>query len=178
MFVATAERLGLELILGAFVGGVVFGAVDRGRAVSHPNLQHKLEAVGYSVFVLAFFVVSGLSFDLKALLASPGALAQIPVFALALLLVRGLPALLYRGPLSPSETVAAGFLQATSLSFIVIGVQLGMALKLLEPATGAALTAAGMVSLLLFPVFALLALGRSETRATTTRIVLEVNDVR
>jgi predicted Kef-type K+ transport protein len=58
--------------------------------------------------------------------------------------------------------IAAGFFQATSLGFIVVGTQLGRELKLLEPATAAALVAAGMGSLLLFPLFALLALGRSE----------------
>ena len=178
-FVAIAERLGLEVILGAFVGGVVFSAVDRGRAVMHPNLQSKLEAVGYGVFVPAFFVASGLRFDLQALLASPGALVQIPVFLLALLVARGLPALLYRPLLNSREVIAAGFLQATSLSFIVIGTQLGIELKLLEPATGAALVAAGMGSLLLFPLLALLVLGRTDATINSSgRTRLEVNDAR
>ena len=175
-FVAVAERLGLELILGAFVGGVVFAAADKGRTASHPKLAQKLEAVGYGVFVPVFFVTSGLTFDLHSLLGSPAALAQIPVFLLGLLLVRGLPALLYRPLLNRSEVAAAGFLQATSLSFIVIGVQLGLALKLLEPATGAALIAAGMLSLLLFPLFALLILGRNSVPSSQAAVPLEVRD--
>ena len=178
-FVAVAERLGLEVILGAFVGGVVFAVLDRGRGVMQVNLQSKLEAVGYGVFVPAFFVTSGLRFDLQALLASPGALVQIPVFLLALLVARGLPALLYRPLLSTREVIAAGFLQATSLSFIVIGAQLGIELKLLEPATGAALVAAGMVSLLLFPLFALLILGGKEAQSKSALgTVLEASDAR
>ena len=178
-FVAVSERLGLEVILGAFVGWVVFAAADRGRAVNHPNLQKKLEAVGYGVFVPAFFVTSGLRFDLQALLASPGALVQIPVFLIALLIVRGLPALLYRPLLNTREIIAAGFLQATSLGFVVIGAQLGIELKLLEPATGAALVAAGMGSLLLFPLLALLVLGRTDATINSgVRTRLEVNDAR
>ena len=178
-FVAVAERLGLEVILGAFVGGVVFAVLDRGRGVMQVNLQSKLEAVGYGVFVPAFFVTSGLRFDLQALLASPGALVQIPVFLLALLIARGLPALLYRPLLSTREVIAAGFLQATSLSFIVIGAQLGIELKLLEPATGAALVAAGMVSLLLFPLFALLILGGKGAQSKSALgTVLEASDAR
>ena len=178
-FVAVAERLGLEVILGAFVGGVVFAVLDRGRGVMQVNLQSKLEAVGYGVFVPAFFVTSGLRFDLQALLASPGALVQIPVFLLALLVARGLPALLYRPLLSTREVIAAGFLQATSLSFIVIGAQLGIELKLLEPATGAALVAAGMVSLLLFPLCALLILGGKEAQSKSALgTVLEASDAR
>ncbi len=159
-FAFAAERLGLEVILGAFIAGVVFRAVDHEQAMLHPNLQHKLEAVGYGVFVPAFFVTSGLQFDLGALLASPAALAQVPLFLLALLVVRGLPALLYRSLLTGREVVAAGFFQATSLGFIVVGTQLGRELKLLEASTAAALVAAGMGSLLLFPLLALLTLGR------------------
>jgi Kef-type K+ transport system membrane component KefB len=164
-FAFAAERLGLEVILGAFIAGVVFRAVDHQKAMSHPNLQRKLEAVGYGVFVPAFFVTSGLQFDLGALLASPTALAQVPLFLLALLLVRGLPALLYRLLLPGREVVAAGFFQATSLGFIVVGTQLGTELKFFEPSTAAALVAAGMGSLLLFPLLALLALGRNEKNA-------------
>jgi Kef-type K+ transport system membrane component KefB len=79
-FAFAAERLGLEVILGAFIAGVVFQAVDHQRALLHPNLQRKLKAVGYGVFVPAFFVVSGLQFDLAALLASPVTLAHVPLF--------------------------------------------------------------------------------------------------
>jgi Kef-type K+ transport system membrane component KefB len=176
VFAFAAQRLGLEIILGAFVAGVVFKAVDHGQAAMHPNLKRKLEAVGYGVFVPAFFVTSGLQFDLGALLTQPSALLQVPLFLLALLLVRGLPALLYRPLLNGMrEVVAAGFFQATSLGFIVIGAQLGIELKLLEPATGAALIAAGMLSLLLFPFLALLILGNDHPKdSSTPEVKLEV----
>ncbi len=123
--------------------------------------------MGYGVFVPAFFVTSGLQFDLGALITSPAALAQVPLFLLALLVVRGLPALLYQPLLAGREVVAAGFFQATSLGFIVVGTQLGVELKLLETATAAALVAAGMGSLLLFSLFALSVLGRNEKKPMT-----------
>ena len=54
---------------------------------------------------------------------------MVPVFLAALLLVRGLPALLYRRMLDSRRTLVAGILQATSLPFIVaasaIGLELG-----------------------------------------------------
>jgi len=56
------------------------------------------------------------------------------------------------------KTVAAGLLQATSLPFIVAAAQIGMELGLIEAATGAALIAAGLVSVLVFPAAALLVL--------------------
>ena len=63
-------------------------------------------------------MTSGVRYDLDALLDSSSALATVPVFLLALLLVRGLPALLYR-PLIGDRVVPAALLQSTSLPFIV-----------------------------------------------------------
>jgi len=52
-------------------------------------------------------------------------LLQVPLFLAALFLVRALPALLYRSQLGMRRTMAAGFLQATSLPFIVAAVRIG-----------------------------------------------------
>ena len=87
--------------------------------MTHPDLRRKLEAIGFGVFIPVFFVVSGIRFDLGALTGSAAALAAVPLFLLALLVVRGLPALRYARLLDRRETVVAGLLQATSLPFLV-----------------------------------------------------------
>jgi hypothetical protein len=79
----------------------------------------------------------------------------LPLFVLALLVVRGLPALTYRRELSGTGAFAAGLLQATSLPFIVAAVAIGIQLGLLSGATGAALVGAGLVSVIAFPLLAL-----------------------
>jgi Kef-type K+ transport system membrane component KefB len=153
--VALAGELGLELILGAFAAGAMLAIVDRDDAMTHPLLHFKLEAAGYGVFIPAFFVVSGMRFDLEALTSSASALAQVPVFLLALLVVRGLPALSYRRLVGAERARAAGLLQATSLPFIVTATMIGADLGLVEADTAAALVSAGMLSVLLFPSAAL-----------------------
>jgi len=100
-------------------------------------------------------VVSGIRFNLEALTAEPANLRLVPLFLLALFVVRGLPAWLYRSRVGTRRTVVAGLLQATSLPFIVAAVQIGMELGTLDQATGAALVAAGLASVLLFPLAAL-----------------------
>jgi len=92
-FTVLAERFGLESILGAFLAGAMVGLVDRDSS-SHPNFRVKLEAIGYGFLVPVFFVTSGIRLNLTGLLHSPSALARVPLFLVALLLVRGLPALL------------------------------------------------------------------------------------
>jgi Kef-type K+ transport system membrane component KefB len=171
VFVVLAERLGLEAILGAFLAGAIVKLVDRDQMLTHPEFRQKLEAVGYGVFVPVFFVATGVSFELNALFANATNLARVPIFLAALLLARGLPALVYRSLTTRRQTVAAALLQATSLSFLVVAGQIGVQLDLVRPAVYAALVAAGLLSVLLFPLTALTLLRAGEGEP---RDVLEV----
>src|SRR5947209_6589293 len=165
-FVTLASLLGLETILGAFIAGVLLRFVDGDRMMTHPQFRQKLEAIGFGVFIPVFFVTSGIRFDLPALFSSPSTILRVPVFLVALLLVRGVPALLYRPLVGSRRAVVAGLLQATSLSFIVAASQIGLELGLITRATGAALIAAGLLSVLIFPLLALTILRRAETVST------------
>jgi Kef-type K+ transport system membrane component KefB len=158
-FTALAERFGLESILGAFLAGAIVGLVDRDSA-SHPQFRAKLDAIGYGFLVPVFFVSSGIRLDLTGLLHSPSALVRVPVFLLALLVARGVPALLGLRANGPRATLALGLLQATSLPFIVTITQIGVALGKITPVTAAALVCAGLLSVLIFPLLALANLRR------------------
>lgn len=164
-FVAMARQLGLEVVFGAFTAGAILKLVDRDEMLTHPNFRLKLEAAGFGFFIPVFFVASGITFNLPALFASASTLVLVPLFLLALLLVRGLPAVLYRPVIGGRRAVVAALLQATSLPFIVVASQIGLDLGLLRPATGAAMVASGLLSVLLFPIGALVLLRREATAA-------------
>ena len=153
-FVGIADRFGVETILGAFMAGAVVGIVDRNTA-SHPHFRLKLEAIGYGFLVPVFFVSSGLRLDLSGLVANPGALARLPVFVLALLAVRGLPALVFRRMFTGRAVLAAGLLQATTLPFVVTATQIGVLTGRMSPVTAAALVCAGLLSVVVFPAVAM-----------------------
>jgi Kef-type K+ transport system membrane component KefB len=163
--VALAEQLGLELILGAFAAGAILNHLDMDRGMTHPEFRLKLAAVGFGVFIPVFFVASGVRFDLDALFASSSAIAAIPAFLAALLVARALPALLYGRELDRPRVIAAGLLQATSLPFIVAATEIGRDLGLIDAATSAGFIAAGLVSVLLFPLVAVSLLGRAKGQA-------------
>jgi Kef-type K+ transport system membrane component KefB len=160
-FVALAETLGLEVILGAFAAGAILTLVDRDQAMTHPLFRRKLEAIGFGVFIPVFFVTTGLNFDLDALFGSTKALVMIPIFLAALLAVRGIPALLYRPLVGGQRAAIAGILQATSLPFIVAAAAIGIELGLLSQAESAALIAAGLLSVMIFPAAGLVLLRRA-----------------
>ncbi|CAA9522169.1 MAG: hypothetical protein AVDCRST_MAG45-2572 [uncultured Solirubrobacterales bacterium] len=166
LLAALAAEFGLEAILGAFLAGATLKLVDRDDAMTHTRFASKLQAVGFGTFVPFFFVATGMQLDVEGLLGSGSTMARVPVFVVCLLLVRALPALLYR-PVTETrgQVVAAGLLQATSLSIPIVAGQIGVDLGLIRPENYVALVAAGLVSVVLFPIVALRLLGAEATRA-------------
>jgi Kef-type K+ transport system membrane component KefB len=156
VFVVLASRFGLEAILGAFLAGATLKLVDRDEGMTHAFFHAKLEAVGFGVFVPFFFVSTGIKLDVASLFHGSGTISRVPLFLAALLVVRGVPALLYR-PLAErgSQLVAGGLLQATSLSIPVVAGQIGVDLGLIRPENYVALVTAGLISVVVFPLVAL-----------------------
>ncbi|HEY7849961.1 MAG TPA: cation:proton antiporter, partial [Ktedonobacterales bacterium] len=153
--VLAVQGFGIAAILGAFIAGVITRIIDPDAETGHPQLRLKLDAIGYGVFIPVFFIMTGLQFDVRALFSEPRALTLVPVMLVALLLVRGTPALLYRHMIGGRKVVAAGFLQATTLTFVLAAQQIGLALHVILPATSAALVATALLSVLFFPLIAL-----------------------
>lgn len=126
-----------------------------GRLVSLAMFQTKLDGIGFGFLVPVFFITTGVQFDARALLGHPAAIAEIPLFLAALLLVRGTPALLYARRFGQRRAEVAGLMQATSLTFVIVAAQIGTATGQISQSTAAALLAAGLLSAALFPAAAL-----------------------
>jgi Kef-type K+ transport system membrane component KefB len=167
LFVVLASKFGLEAILGAFLAGATLKLVDRDEMMTHAFFHRKLEAAGFGVFVPFFFVSTGIKLDVSSLFHSGSALARVPIFLAALLVVRGVPALLYRRFAERrGQVVAAALLQATSLSIPVVAGQIGVDLGLIRPTNYVALVAAGLLSVVVFPLVSLTLLrGRASASA-------------
>jgi Kef-type K+ transport system membrane component KefB len=151
---ALASDLGLDLLLGGFVAGVIVREALKGREVA--MFESKLTAVGYGFFIPFFFVVSGIQFNLAALTDDPIQFLKVPMFLALFLLVRGLPALLlYRGELAADERLSLALFSATQLPLVVAITHIGVQQGHMRPATAAALVAAGVLSVLIFPAAAL-----------------------
>ncbi|WP_207957088.1 cation:proton antiporter [Rubrobacter tropicus] len=165
--VVVAQLFGLEVILGAFFAGAMLRLLDRDEMMTHAGFHTKLQAVGFGIFIPFFFVTSGIQLDVRALFSGGSALALVPVFLIALLLARGVPAILYRPMVGNRDSLAAGLLQATSLPFIVAATGIGMGLGIMSPAVGAAMVVAGLLSVVLFPLGALMLLRAGPKPAAT-----------
>ncbi|WP_031077559.1 cation:proton antiporter [Streptomyces sp. NRRL WC-3742] len=154
--VAAALWLDLDMLLGAFTAGIVSRLLLSDiRQAEEEVIEAKLESIGFGFLVPVFFVVSGMKFDLDALLDDPGTLLLVPVFLLLLLAVRGVPAaLLAPAGLGPRDRTALGLYGATALPLVVVITTIEVDAGHLRSSTAAALVGAGMLSVLAFPLAA------------------------
>ena len=149
LLLVVADRFGLDVVLGAFLAGVVLrrwapGDVDA--------LEHKLDAVGYGFFIPVFFVSSGLGLDLHSILEAPG---RLLLFFGLLLAVRGLPMLVvYRSALPRGQRLELALLASTALPLLVALGEIGLENGSMLPENAAALVGAGVLSVLVFPAAA------------------------
>ena len=155
MLVYLATDFGLDLVLGAFAAGMVVRLATGTGEATH-LLEHKLDAIGFGFLIPVFFITTGLTFDLDGLLADPAAIALVPAFLVAFLAVRGAPVLLYRAELGGRERLALAFYSATTLPLVVAISTIAVAGGHMSTPTSAALVAAAMLSVVVFPIVAML----------------------
>jgi Kef-type K+ transport system membrane component KefB len=151
-----ASELHLDLVLGAFAAGIVIrlllGSISRQEAMV---VESKLEGIGFGMLIPFFFVTTGVTFDLSALLGSPAALALVPVGLAGFLLVRAVPvAAAFRGGLPRRELIGLGLYASTALPLVVVITDIGVADGWLSSASAAGLVGAAMISVLAFPLAA------------------------
>ena len=153
--VGLAAELGLDVLLGGFVGGMIVRAALRGHELA--VFESKLTAVGFGFLIPFFFVTSGMAFDLDALFADVETMLKLPLFLGLMLVVRGTPALLlYRKILEQSRDRAAlAFFMATELPLVVAITTLAVDEGHMHAGTAAALVGAAMLSTLIYPLIAL-----------------------
>jgi Kef-type K+ transport system membrane component KefB len=153
LLVVLSERLQIDLVVGAFVAGAVIRAALQHH--HHEAFAARLDGLGSAFLVPIFFVTSGIRLDVAALFSDPVALMMVPVYALLMLVARGLPALLlYRADLSRSQRVALALHSGTQLSLVVAITSIAMHRGLMPGGQAAALVGGGILTVILFPALA------------------------
>ena len=151
---------GLDIVLGAFLAGMVLRRSHDQSDGQTWALLEKLDAVAYGFFIPIFFISSGMGLDIHSIVEHPW---RLLVFFGLLLAVRGLPSLvIYRKALPANERWQMVFLTATALPLIVALTEIGLANGTMLPENAAALVGAGALSVAVFPFVAL----RLRRRAT------------
>jgi Kef-type K+ transport system membrane component KefB len=149
VLLVVAEEFGLDVVLGAFLAGIVLRRWAPGDVEA---LEGKLDAIGYGFFIPLFFVASGMSMDIRSIAEAP---LRLLAFFVLLLVIRGVPALfLYRRDLPAIQRVQMMLLTATALPLLVALAEIGLRNGTMLRENAAALVGAGVLSVLVFPMAA------------------------
>ncbi|HET7516287.1 MAG TPA: cation:proton antiporter [Actinomycetes bacterium] len=163
LLLVIAQKFGLDVVLGAFLAGVVLHRWAPGDVHA---LESKLDAIGYGFFIPLFFVASGMTLDIRSIAAAP---LRLLIFFVLLLVVRGVPALfLDRRDLAPAQRVEMMFLTATALPLLVALAEIGLRNGTMLRENAAALVGAGVLSVLVFPMVAVMVQRRARAQGRIT----------
>jgi len=161
VLVVLAEELDFDFVLGAFAAGLVIGLVTQGE--TGEQVLPRIATIGYGFLIPVFFIVTGIEFDLDALLTGAG-LALAALFLGIFLVTRGSSALLSLRELGARGTTALALFSATGLPLIVAVIEVGEDRGEIDSDVAAALIGAGMASVLLYPLLGLLVCRASYTK--------------
>ena len=148
-FVVLAGFLGVEIILGAFLAGMIISLL---KAPEDVDLINKLEAFGFGFFIPVFFILVGVNLDLRALFDSPQSLLVLPVLLVIALAVKTFPALLFRRILSWRETLAGAALLNVHLSLEIAVAVIGLRSGLLSPAANVEIILFAVLTVFFMPI--------------------------
>jgi Kef-type K+ transport system membrane component KefB len=148
-FVALSEQLGTEVILGAFLAGMLLSLfTDR----TSSDLYPKLEALGFGFFIPIFFIMVGVRFDLSAVVSTTQGLVLTALLVVGAFVIKLGSALVFRSIVSWRETLAGGFLLSARLSLIIAAAEIGLRLGLLTDTVHAAIICVALVTCIGGPV--------------------------
>jgi trk system potassium uptake protein len=148
-FIVLANSLGVEMILGAFLGGSLISLLVGKRAA---DMRHRLDALGYGFFIPIFFIMVGVNFDLASLLASSRTLLLLPALLFLAYGIKFASALVYRLTYSWRKTLAAGAILSSRLSLIIAVAAIGLELGSIDSATNSAIILVAIATCTLSPL--------------------------
>ncbi len=149
VFIALAESLGIEIILGAFLAGVIISLLSK---KDDSIYFEKIDAIGYGFLIPIFFIMVGVGFDLQALLNSGSAMLLVFILIIIAFAVKLIPSLIYRYLFSWRETLAAGLLLSSRLSLIIAAAAIGLELGLISSAVNSAVILIAILSCTISPI--------------------------
>ncbi len=147
IFVALASLLGLEYIIGAFFGGMLFAMVFKKRH----EIQEKISSFGYGFLIPVFFIEVGLRFDLFQLLKKDTVIGAC-LITITILLIRFVAAIpLPLAGFSIKETLAFPFALSMPLTLLVAIATLGLETEVIDEEYASMIILASLISGTIYP---------------------------
>lgn len=147
IFVALAALLDMELIVGAFLGGMAFALIFKERE----EIQQKIGGIAYGFLIPVFFIEVGLRFDIKTFVDTY-VLVNGVIIAFIILFVRFLASLvLLLSRLSLIEIVLVPVSTSFALTLLVAIATFGLGSGVLKENQAASILLAAVLTAFIYP---------------------------
>ncbi len=143
-----SAAFGLDIILGAFIAGATVRVL---LPPEHETFMARLDGIAFGLLVPVFFVTSGMAIDFRVVLDRWG---TVLILFLLIVVVRGLPVLLFFRHLPHGEPLRLALFSATGLPIIVAVTTVAVKAGSLKVEGQSLVVAAGMLTVLVLPILA------------------------
>ena len=147
VFVSLASILGLEAIIGAFFGGLLFALVFREKE----QIKERIASFGYGFLIPIFFIEVGLRFNIKELLV-PEVLINAFLITLIILAVKFIGSMVLIFLKIPiSQLLLIPFALSMPLTLLVAISTIFLEIGVLTEHQGAIIILAAVISAIVYP---------------------------
>ncbi len=147
IFVSLASLLGLESIIGAFFGGLLFSMVFKERE----EIVEKLSAFGYGFLIPIFFIEVGLRFDLTDFFDKEIFLSAL-ILSLVILFIKTVgSSFLFFSNFKINEVVLIPLALSMPLTLLVVIATLGLETGIIEKKEATIILLTAIISALIYP---------------------------
>jgi len=150
LFIVMSELLGFEVILGAFLAGILTTLI-LGKAKT-VQLEMKLDAIGYGFFIPIFFISVGIDIDLNVFFQSEKAWFLLILLITSAFAIKILPALIFRFNYNLRESLSAGILLSARLSLIIAASTIGLKEGMISEEVNAAIVMVAVITCIASPI--------------------------
>ncbi|NLD20497.1 MAG: cation:proton antiporter [Clostridiales bacterium] len=148
-FIILTEILGAEMILGAFIAGLLVSLLTKNGAY---KIREKMDAIGYGFFIPVFFVNAGSQFDLSTVFNDSRSLYAIPIVLIMAFLSKVIPALLLKKVTSFKNAIAGGFLLSARMSLIIAASTIALKMNLITPLMSSTILIVAILTCTISPI--------------------------
>ena len=149
LFTVVAHLIRTELVLGAFVAGVLLSMfLNKERSA----LTFKLDSMSYGFFIPIFFIMVGVNLDLSALSNFQESIPFILLLVAGFFITQTLPAFIMSKIFGFKRSLSAGLLLTSRLGLTIATAQIGLSLGIINPAANAGIVTASIITCILAPL--------------------------
>lgn len=149
LFTVIAHLIKTELVLGAFVAGVLLSMfLNKERSA----LTFKLDSMSYGFFIPIFFIIVGVKLDVSALTNFRESIPFILLLVSGFFVTQLLPSMIMTRLFGVKRSLAAGLLLTSRMGLCIATAQIGLSLNIISPSANTGIVTAAIITSLVAPL--------------------------